>query len=91
MPDKNRTKQGKAKMNVSASSELGSSAGPRSTSRRGQPLSAEIQARIGSKLIEVYDEVLSQPVPDRFLQLLDALDEKVKPQPGSENKNHKNP
>ena len=82
MPRKNRTKQGKAKMNVSSSPTFGSS----TASWRGQPLSAEIQARIGIKLLEVYDEVLSQPVPDRFLQLLDALDEKMKSQPDSENK-----
>ena len=34
----------------------------------------EMTGQIGSKLRSVYNEVLSQPVPDRFLDLLKELD-----------------
>ncbi|MBV1700792.1 MAG: hypothetical protein KGQ46_03115 [Hyphomicrobiales bacterium] len=67
-------------MIVSSSSLIKQNGSAGATAKRGPPLSADIQARIGRKLLEVYDEVLSQPVPDRFLQLLNALDEKTKPQ-----------
>lgn len=33
---------------------------------------------IGRKLRDFYDETLSEPVPDRFVELLRQLDEKVK-------------
>ena len=36
-------------------------------------LDREIQARIGDKLRAMYDELLEQPVPDRFKDLLDRL------------------
>lgn len=36
-------------------------------------LDREIQARIGDKLRAMYDELLDQPVPDRFTSLLDRL------------------
>jgi hypothetical protein len=36
-------------------------------------LDREIQARIGDKLRAMYDELLEQPVPDRFADLLDRL------------------
>jgi Anti-sigma factor NepR len=36
-------------------------------------LDREIQARIGDKLRSMYDELLEQPVPDRFKDLLDRL------------------
>ncbi len=35
-----------------------------------------IQAQIGRRLLAAYDEVLRQPVPDRFRRLLDELEEK---------------
>jgi anti-sigma factor NepR-like protein len=34
-----------------------------------------IQARIGEKLRAMYDELLEQPVPDRFKSLVDRLGE----------------
>ncbi len=37
----------------------------------------ELQAFIGRQLQATYDEVLNEPVPDRFLALLEQL-EKVK-------------
>jgi hypothetical protein len=36
-------------------------------------LDRAIQARIGEKLRAMYDELLEQPVPDRFASLLDRL------------------
>ena len=33
-----------------------------------------VQAAIGKQLKAYYDDVASEPVPDRFLSLLDALD-----------------
>ena len=39
-------------------------------------LSPTIQAQIGRRLLAVYDEVLQQPIPDRFRILLDHLDQK---------------
>jgi hypothetical protein len=36
--------------------------------------SPELTGQIGNKLRSVYNEVLSQPVPDRFLDLLKELD-----------------
>jgi hypothetical protein len=41
-----------------------------------QPLEADVQAHLGRQLRAVYDEMASQPVPDRFIQLLDALERK---------------
>ena len=39
-------------------------------------LDREIQARIGDKLRSMYDELLEQPVPDRFKELLDRLEKR---------------
>ena len=33
-----------------------------------------VQSAIGKRLRAYYDDVASEPVPDRFLSLLDALD-----------------
>ena len=35
-----------------------------------------VKAHIGRQLRALYDEVASQPVPDRFMELLDRLDMK---------------
>jgi len=44
-------------------------------------LEPELQAFIGRQLQAAYDEVLNEPVPDRFLELLQKLeqDKAVKP------------
>jgi hypothetical protein len=39
-------------------------------------LNAAVQARIGRELRAVFDEVVNEPVPDRFHQLLAALEAK---------------
>mgnify|MGYP001806574961 CR=1 FL=1 len=43
------------------------------------PLAAttgDMQSHIGRQLRSLYDSVVQQPVPDRFLELLSKLDEK---------------
>jgi hypothetical protein len=45
----------------------------------GAPLQAiglDLQAHLGRQLRAVFDDMATQPVPDRFLQLLDALESK---------------
>jgi hypothetical protein len=39
-------------------------------------LEAELQAHIGRQLRAVYDEVVHEPVPERFLKLLEDLERK---------------
>lgn len=45
--------------------------------RRVRPLAPDLQSQIGRRLMALYDDVLQQPVPDRFRQLLDELDQKT--------------
>ncbi len=47
--------------------------GPKSTPR----LKPQVQEHIGRQLRAVYDDVLKQPLPDRFRELMDKLDKKV--------------
>jgi len=37
-------------------------------------LGREVQARLGQQLRAMYDEVVNQGVPDRFVELLDRLE-----------------
>ena len=37
------------------------------------PLPVELQGQIGQRLREAYNELISEPVPDRFVQLLQQL------------------
>ncbi len=37
------------------------------------PLPAELQGQIGQRLREAYNELVSEPVPDRFVLLLQQL------------------
>ena len=39
-------------------------------------MDAELQAHIGRHLKAAYEDILNQPVPDRFHQLLEALDKR---------------
>jgi hypothetical protein len=39
-------------------------------------LDRQAQARIGEQLRSMYDDLLKQPVPDRFVELLKKLDDK---------------
>ncbi|MCE7026722.1 NepR family anti-sigma factor [Jiella avicenniae] len=45
------------------------------TQRSQQSSGFGINTAIGKQLKAYYDDVASEPVPDRFLSLLDALDE----------------
>ena len=40
------------------------------------PLDHKLQAHIGNKLKQYYDEIVSETVPDRFKMLLDQLEKK---------------
>jgi hypothetical protein len=40
------------------------------------PLDHKLQAHIGNKLKQYYDEIVSEAVPDRFKMLLDQLEKK---------------
>jgi len=42
----------------------------------GARLEADLQTHIGRQLRAVYDEVASEPVPDRFVRLLEELERK---------------
>ena len=46
----------------------------------GAILGADLQAHIGRQLRAVYDEVVGEAVPDRFLRLLEELERKRDPQ-----------
>jgi len=41
---------------------------------KAQAEQSEIQIQIGRQLRTVYDDVLNQPIPDRFMELLQKLD-----------------
>lgn len=42
-------------------------------------LPADVQVKIGEKLKAIYDDVVRQPVPDRFMDLLAQLDADPRP------------
>ena len=52
--------------------ETGPSSSPESPGRLGR----DVQAKIGSQLRALYDEVVKEGVPDRFVELLQRLNEK---------------
>jgi hypothetical protein len=41
-----------------------------------QGLELDVQAHLGRQLRAVYDDLAGQPVPDRFIELLNALEQK---------------
>ncbi|MDH7797760.1 MULTISPECIES: NepR family anti-sigma factor [unclassified Beijerinckia] len=43
--------------------------------RRTSPAKREVHAQIGRQLRSIYDDVLNQPIPDRFLDLLLKLED----------------
>ncbi len=45
------------------------------TSPRIAVLDGHVQARLGQRLRSLFDEVAREPVPERFLDLLDRLDQ----------------
>ena len=40
------------------------------------PFESEVQGHIGRQLRTLYDEMLQQPIPERFFELLNQLDER---------------
>jgi hypothetical protein len=55
---------------------IASEAAPPSAPLPPPILEADLQAHIGRQLRAVYDEVVSEAVPDRFLKLLEELERK---------------
>jgi hypothetical protein len=47
-----------------------------SSAHPGAGMEAELQAYIGRQLRAVYDEIVNEPVPDKFVQLLSNLERK---------------
>lgn len=45
--------------------------------RRAPGLQPQVQDHIGRQLRAVYDDLLNQPVPDQFKELMDKLDKKT--------------
>ena len=57
---------------------------PASTSTRTQGrLGRDVQAKIGNQLRAIYDDVVKEGVPDRFVELLKRLDKKDEKDAGS--------
>jgi hypothetical protein len=66
-----------SKMNPSSAAYLESGAGSAAPAD-GDPeyaLAPHVQEQIGRRLAAAYDEILRQPIPERFLRLLDQLDQ----------------
>ncbi|WP_406854175.1 MULTISPECIES: NepR family anti-sigma factor [unclassified Alsobacter] len=51
--------------------------GDASVSPQGGALDPDVNAQIGRQLRSIYESVVNQPVPDRFLELLNQLDVKT--------------
>lgn len=49
--------------------------GPEGAAAAGRPGTTDVQAYIGRQLRAVYDDVVKQPIPDRFLALMKQLEE----------------
>lgn len=47
----------------------------------GPQIDSELQTHIGRHLKQAYDDILAQDVPDRFVQLLQQLEQKTKAEP----------
>ena len=45
------------------------------------PVERDVQAHIGRKLQEIYDNVVSEAVPDYFLELLEKLEQREASKP----------
>lgn len=52
----------------------GASGQRRRSPKAGGTMQMQVQDHIGRQLRAVYDDLLNQPVPDRFLELLQQLD-----------------
>jgi Anti-sigma factor NepR len=62
---------------VKPSAQQPSSTAPSPSKKRvGHATAAGVGAQIGAKLKAMFDGVLAEPVPDKFLMLLDELERK---------------
>lgn len=59
---------------MSEQDDLSNRQGPEVPGARGQGAELGNSSAIGRRLKAYYDDVAAEPVPDRFLSLLDALD-----------------
>ena len=59
-------------------------AAARKERRRSGKVGDDVQAHIGDRLRTLYEDVLSEPVPDRFLELLSQLERRERSEPGRE-------
>ena len=55
--------------------ESGADSAAPADGERDYALAPHVQEQIGRRLAAVYDEILLQPIPERFLRLLDQLDQ----------------
>jgi anti-sigma factor NepR-like protein len=55
---------------------------PASSRTQGR-LGRDVQAKIGNQLRALYDDIVQEGVPDRFVELLQRLDDKGEKGPGS--------
>jgi hemerythrin-like domain-containing protein len=56
---------------------------PPITPRAHGRLGRDVQAKIGHQLRSIYDDIVKEGVPDRFVELLKRLDRKDEKDPGS--------
>lgn len=63
----------------------------RRSPKHGASVQMQVQDHIGRQLRAVYDDLLSQPVPDRFLELLQQLDDTRKPEAKADSKDAPQP
>ena len=70
-------KQDISKMTPSSAAylESGADSAAPADGDREYALAPHVQEQIGRRLAAVYDEILRQPIPERFLRLLDQLDQ----------------
>jgi Anti-sigma factor NepR len=59
---------------VGQQNPMEASASRRKTGAKPAKLGRDVQARLGQQLRAMYDDVVSQGVPDRFSELLNRLD-----------------
>ena len=59
-------------------------AATRKDRRQSGKIGDEVQAHIGDRLKALYDDMLNEPVPDRFLELLTQLERRERGEPGRE-------
>jgi hypothetical protein len=49
--------------------------GSNTSGRAGAPIDPRVQAEIGKHLRAIYDDVINEPVPAKFMELLEKLEQ----------------